>query len=161
MYRFRREGDAIKHRARMEFNKVTPFMEDFKWRAVNWQYKFYMSKKSEEAILSSQKEIERIQFKKDLEICGDSRKGLNETEIEDKSVNPFFHPNKTRFFTWNTKFVPNMVPNKISTNPFCPQSQNKTGWIHAKSRKIPDPLPRGKHFVSGTDDSVPIMPKYQ
>ena len=56
-------------------------------------------------------------------------------------------------------FIPNIVPTRKSTNPFCETSGNKTGWQEVKTRRIADPQPRGKHFVSGTDDSTPPMPK--
>jgi hypothetical protein len=117
MYRFRREGDFIKHRARAEFMGIQPFMADLKWRAVNWHYSFYMKQKASQALGS----------------------------LRAEGVHPVF--------------IPNIVPLRASSNPFCEASANKTGWQEVKTRRIPDPLPRGKHFVSGTDDSTPPMPK--
>ena len=147
-HRFHREGDFIKHRARAEFMGIRPFMEDLKWRAVDWHYQFYMRDKARKAILSRQREAPKLQFVADMRFSGKSTKfHTGDFEIQ-----------ATRYFTWTT-FLPNIVPNRVSTNPFCKESANTTGWKETVSRRIPDPLPRGRAFVSGTDDSVPVMPR--
>ncbi len=115
MHRVAREGDRIKHRARMEFMGIQPFIADLKWRAVNWHYSFYMRQKAASALAG---------------VRADS-----------------------------PVFIPQIVPYRKSSNPFCETSGNRTGWQEVRTRRIPDPLPRGKHFVSGTDDSTPPMPK--
>lgn len=128
---------------------MQPFMEDLKWRAMNWHYEFYMKKKADEALRVGQKSAAKLQWVADMKISGESRKGLN---VDSHKNAP------TKSFAFRS-FVPNVVPHLASTNPFCPITANQTGWRECITRRIPDPLPRGKHFVSGTDDSVPQMPK--
>ena len=134
---------------------IRPFMEDFKWRAVNWHYDFYIRDKAQKALLSHQREAPKIQWVADLKASGKSTKNLN---AADATAGDRFEPHRTKYFTWPI-FIPNIVPNRVSTNPFCVASANRTGWRESMNRRIPDPLPRGRAFVSGTDDSVPTMPR--
>lgn len=67
---------------------------------------------------------------------------------------------KTRYFP---TALPNIVPARRSSNPFCRTSQNFTGWYLAeKHQRIPDPMPfRTRVPVGGTDNSIPDIPKYK
>ena len=134
---------------------MTPFLEDLKWRAVNWHYEFYMKEKAEKALKANQGSAAKLQWVADMKQNGESLKGLCRDE---ESLGRSIATNQTRHFHFKT-FIPNIIPNFKSTNPFCPQTPNKTGWREVVTRRISDPLPRGKHFVSGTDDSVPLHPK--
>ncbi len=113
----------------MEFMGIQPFIADLKWRAVNWHYSFYMSEKASQSLRS----LGRIP---------QANAAPGQENLKYPAV-----------------FVPNPMPLRKSTNPFCEASANTTGWQGVVNRRIPDPLPRGKHFVSGTDDSTPPMPK--
>jgi len=131
---------------------IRPFMEDLKWRAVNWHYDFYLRDKAKKAILSNQRAAPKIQWVADLKASGRSTKSLHAAD----PAGPGFEPHRTKFFTWPV-CIPDIVPNRKSSNPFAPG--NSTGWRESVVRRIADPLPRGKAFVSGTDDSVPTMPR--
>jgi len=60
-------------------------------------------------------------------------------------------------------FVPNIVPQRRQTNPFCAASSNATGWREVKplKRLLKECKPRTHHQISGTDDSIPEMPKFR
>jgi hypothetical protein len=169
-FRFRREGDFVKHRIHMERMGMQPWLEDFKWRAVNWHYELYMQPKARQALRNQTQDYARhLQRMYDYMHCGKSTKNLDkdisavEREKDYLSRQSASRPDKfmhdTRYFVWRPA-VPNIVPNRVSTNPFCPVSANKTGWREQVKRLIPEPKPRGKRNpVAGTDDAAPVMPR--
>eukprot|EP00928_Gymnodinium_smaydae_P048162 TRINITY_DN32193_c0_g1_i1.p2 TRINITY_DN32193_c0_g1~~TRINITY_DN32193_c0_g1_i1.p2 ORF type:complete len:175 (+),score=23.22 TRINITY_DN32193_c0_g1_i1:139-663(+) len=169
-FRFRREGDHIKHRVHMERMGMQPWIEDFKWRAVSWHYNFYMGPKARNAVLSNQKAAPSLQDVFERRSHGFVRR---QPEAERQ-------PWRTKHFA-HTTCIPAVAPYRKTSNPFCPVTPNRTGWReyieqrdvrgavrpdspmpeHAQHRvqHIMDPKPRGhKNVVSGTDDTVPIMP---
>mmetsp|Transcript_29150 Transcript_29150/g.67092 ORF Transcript_29150/g.67092 Transcript_29150/m.67092 type:complete len:178 (-) Transcript_29150:26-559(-) len=174
-FRFRREGDRIKHRIHLERSGMQPWIEDFKWRAVDFHYQFYMGPKARNAILSQHKLAPKLQdtFEK-------RSHGFITRVPKEHADSAAYRPNSTRYFAWTT-CTPQITPFRKSSNPFCPVTSNKTGWREyveqanikgahrAKSpyerqhrvNLIPDPKPKGrKHEVAGTDDAVPIFPKF-
>merc|ERR1712167_396147 len=60
-FRFKREGDYIKRCVHMERMGMQPWIEDFKWRVMDWHYGFYLGPKARNAILSNQKVAASIQ----------------------------------------------------------------------------------------------------
>ncbi|KAF4725171.1 hypothetical protein FOZ62_002789 [Perkinsus olseni] len=164
-FRFRREGDRIKHRMHEERMGMRPWIRDFKWRVFGWHYEFYMGNKARQALLKDQKLAPTMQVFCDLKSNGVSTKGLNATKGADNR--PEHGPlefNKTKYFTWRP-CIPNIVPYRKSTSPFCKVSSNTTGWTELQNKRIPDPVPKGwsghNQGIGGTDESVPIHPQYQ
>mmetsp|Transcript_39145 Transcript_39145/g.77507 ORF Transcript_39145/g.77507 Transcript_39145/m.77507 type:complete len:178 (-) Transcript_39145:75-608(-) len=172
-FRFRREGDRIKHKVHHERMGMQPFIEDFKWRVMDWHYNFYMGPKARTAIMSNQKSARRLQDVFDERSHGFVTR-LTEPQSS-QAPNSHLH---TKHFTWTT-CTPQVVPLRRNSNPFCKVTPNKTGWREyveqvnvrgavrppsprARQHRIqhtPDPRPVGtKHVVSGTDDSVPSFP---
>mmetsp|Transcript_16011 Transcript_16011/g.42282 ORF Transcript_16011/g.42282 Transcript_16011/m.42282 type:complete len:174 (+) Transcript_16011:1434-1955(+) len=168
-FRFRREGDRIKHKVHMERMGMQPWIEDFKWRAVDWHYNYYMGPKARNAIMSNQRAAPKMQEVFEKQSHGFIQKGPS------AGGPPHL---RTKHFAWTTA-LPQTVPYHKSTNPFCSVTPNKTGWReyveHANLRgavrpespkhrqhriqHIMDPKPKGdRGVVSGTDDTVPVMP---
>ena len=157
----------MKHRKRMTNMGMQPWVNDFKHRVVDWHYQLYMSGQSRRAINSNQANAEATQIHFDENIGGpfQTRKGLSP---EDKRIiesmderGQHFSDEVTRYFNWRT-FVPNTVPHRASSNPFCPVTSNTTGWKEVTvNRRLTDPQPKGGHAIAGTDDSVPIFPKFR
>eukprot|EP00927_Polykrikos_kofoidii_P072615 TRINITY_DN68716_c0_g1_i1.p1 TRINITY_DN68716_c0_g1~~TRINITY_DN68716_c0_g1_i1.p1 ORF type:complete len:176 (+),score=19.74 TRINITY_DN68716_c0_g1_i1:70-597(+) len=170
-FRFRREGDRIKHRMHFERTGIQPWVEDFKWRVVDWHYNYYMGPKARNAILSNQKGANGAR-----EFYEKRSHGF----VRSKSDAPQFQQHRTKYFA-HTTFIPQVAPYRQTTNPFCPVTPNKTGWREYVEQKnvrgavrpasprsedaqhrctfLADPKPKGgKHVVSGTDDTVPVMP---
>jgi len=146
---------------------MQPWVNDFKHRVIGWHYEFYMRDQSRRAINSNQHTAESSQLHYDSQIPPNevrTRKGIS---IEDKQVlsdmdkkGIKFSDNVIRYFNWRP-FVPNVVPHRANSNPFCPVTANTTGWKEAPVRRASDPQPKGGHAIAGTDDSVPIYPKYR
>jgi hypothetical protein len=170
---FRREGDRIKHRVHVERMGMQPWVEDFKYRVVDWHYSYYMGPKARTAILSNQRAAKQLQNVFDRRTSGFTQR-LSEP---DSSSAKYSHQ-ITKHFAWTTS-IPQIVPYRKSSNPFCPVTPNRTGWreyieqkdvrgaVRMKSpndrqhrvQHIMNPKPKGdKHVVSGTDDTVPVMP---
>eukprot|EP00440_Ansanella_granifera_P008029 gb/GFBE01008690.1/.p1 GENE.gb/GFBE01008690.1/~~gb/GFBE01008690.1/.p1 ORF type:complete len:178 (+),score=31.15 gb/GFBE01008690.1/:1-534(+) len=170
---FRREGDRIKHKIHMERMGMSPWIEDFKWRAVDWHYQYYMGPKARSAIMSNQRNARSIQDVFDRRSHGFVQRLSN----EDAKSAGYSHQ-RTKHFAWTT-CIPKTTPQHKSSNPFCPVTPNRTGWREYVEQKdvrgavrskapdakqhrvqhIMDPKPKGsKHVISGTDDTVPIMP---
>ena len=164
-FRFRREGDFVKHRSKLKNSGMQPWVQDFRYRVVDWHYQFYMRDQSRRAVGLDQHNAERTQQYFDSQVGRlQTRKGISE---EDKEVvgemdkrGVAFSEEVIRYFNWRP-FIPNVVPYKASSNPFCPVTANTTGWKEAPKRRLTDPQPMGGHAVAGTDDSVPIFPKYR
>eukprot|EP00811_Abedinium_folium_P010305 NODE_19531_length_839_cov_4.617978.p2 GENE.NODE_19531_length_839_cov_4.617978~~NODE_19531_length_839_cov_4.617978.p2 ORF type:complete len:178 (-),score=60.92 NODE_19531_length_839_cov_4.617978:223-756(-) len=173
-FRFRREGDRIKHRVHIERMGMQPWIEDFKWRVVDFHYNFYMGPKARSAIMSNQLETRRMQDAFDRQSHGCVRRAAPQAVVPAQKQN---FPHVTKHFAWTT-YIPQAVPYHKNSNPFCAVSHNKTGWreyVEMESRgavrvkppedaqhrfkRIMDPKPKGwKHVVSGTDDTVPVFP---
>mmetsp|Transcript_66866 Transcript_66866/g.160073 ORF Transcript_66866/g.160073 Transcript_66866/m.160073 type:complete len:178 (-) Transcript_66866:20-553(-) len=174
-FRFRREGDLIKHRMHLERTGMQPWIEDFKWRVVDWHYQFYMGPKARSAILSQHKVAPKLQ-----EVFDKRSHGFVTRMQRNQAEGAKYSHDHTRFFAWTT-FTPQITPYRKNSNPFCPVTPNKTGWreyveisnprgaVRAKApnerqhrvKLIPDPRPRGpKTQIAGTDDSVPIFPNF-
>lgn len=164
-FRFRREGDYVKHRTKLKNSGMQPWVQDFKYRVVDWHYQFYMRNMARRAIASDQFNAERSQQYFDAQVGSlQTRKGISEEDkmilegMDKKRVH--FSDEVIRYFNWRP-FIPNVVPYKANSNPFCPVSANKTGWKEAPKRRLTDPQPKAGHLIAGTDDSVPIFPKYR
>ena len=166
-FRFRREGDFVKHRKRMSNMGMQPWVNDFKYRVIGWHYDFYMRDQSRRAINSNQHQAEETQKFYDAKIPSceiRTSKGLTDYDkdvldrMEERGVK--FSDNIIRYFNWRP-FVPNVIPHRANSNPFCPITPNTTGWREAPVRRNSDPQPKGGHAIAGTDDSVPIFPKYR
>eukprot|EP00929_Paragymnodinium_shiwhaense_P123553 TRINITY_DN97553_c0_g1_i1.p2 TRINITY_DN97553_c0_g1~~TRINITY_DN97553_c0_g1_i1.p2 ORF type:complete len:176 (-),score=29.80 TRINITY_DN97553_c0_g1_i1:107-634(-) len=170
-FRFRREGDHLKHKMHLERTGMQPWVEDFKWRVMDWHYNYYMGPKARNAILSNQGAAKHVQDMYEKKSHGFVRR---------KKMSEKFEARRTQFFA-HTTCLPNVTPHRRSSNPFCPVTPNKTGWkeyveqIHVRGADRPrgpwsedaqhrrqyimDPKPKGpKHVIAGTDDTVPIMP---
>ena len=162
-FRFRREGDRIKHRVHMERMGMSPWIEDFKWRVIDWHYQFYMGPKARNAILSNQRHCKSIQ----------------DSFVPRGPQDGAYDASRTKHFAWTT-YLPQVTPLRKTSNPFCPVTPNKTGWREyiehkdirgavrpkspaARQHKVQhtmDPKPKSaKMVVSGTDHTVPIFPK--
>mmetsp|Transcript_16520 Transcript_16520/g.25041 ORF Transcript_16520/g.25041 Transcript_16520/m.25041 type:complete len:177 (+) Transcript_16520:136-666(+) len=173
-FRFRREGDRIKHFAHLERMGMQPFIEDLKYRMVDWHYNYYMGPKARSAIMSNQSAAKEIQDELDRK-----RQGSIPRMAPDEVSRKGYNPKKTKHFAWTT-CVPQIKPQRRSSNPFCPVTPNRTGWreyveqsnvrgaVRIQPPKDPqhrftlrpDPKPKDhKHVVSGTDDTVPVFPK--
>jgi hypothetical protein len=164
-FRFRREGDFVKHRKRMSNMGMQPWVNDFKYRVIGWHYDFYMKDQSRRAINSNQHGAEEAQLHYDSQINEvQTRKGISEhdkdilSRMDQRGVR--FSDQVIRYFNWRP-FVPNVIPHRANSNPFCAVTANTTGWREAPSRRNSDPQPKGGHAIAGTDDSVPIFPKYR
>mmetsp|Transcript_76330 Transcript_76330/g.220565 ORF Transcript_76330/g.220565 Transcript_76330/m.220565 type:complete len:180 (+) Transcript_76330:122-661(+) len=172
---FRREGDHIKHRIHMERMGIQPWIEDFKYRVVGWHYNYYMGPKARSAVMSNQAQARKMEesMRKRSMLGTPQAKGDKTAHIKV----PYSHMS-TKHFTWTT-CIPRIAPQRKSSNPFCPVTPNRTGWqeyveqldVRGAVRVQPpkdrqhryqytvDPKPKGKkHVVSGTDDTVPVMP---
>jgi hypothetical protein len=173
-FRFRREGDRIKHRVHVERMGIQPWIQDFRWRVVDWHYQYYMGPKARTAILSDQRGARQLQDVFDRRSHGFVQR-LSEPDASAAKYSQFH----TKHFAWTT-CTPQAVPYLRNSNPFCPVTPNRTGWreyveqkevrgaVRAKSpdarqhrvQYIMDPKPKGgKHVVSGTDDTVPVHPR--
>jgi hypothetical protein len=164
-FRFRREGDFVKHRKKMTSSGMAPWVNDFKYRVIQWHSDFYMKDQARRAINTNQSNAEMTQMH------FDSRVGEHQTgkglSVGDKSVlaemdrrGIKFSDNVIRYFNWRP-FVPNVTPSRANSNPFCPVSANRTGWKEAPKRRSTDPQPMMGHQIAGTEDSVPIFPKFR
>mmetsp|Transcript_13599 Transcript_13599/g.23690 ORF Transcript_13599/g.23690 Transcript_13599/m.23690 type:complete len:178 (-) Transcript_13599:69-602(-) len=172
-FRFRREGDRIKHKVHVERMGIQPWIEDFKWRVVDWHYNFYMGPRARSAIMSNQRAARRVQDVFDRRSHG----FIQRMPLVD-AKEARYTPDRTKHFSWTTS-IPQVTPYQRNSNPFCPVTPNRTGWreyveqyevrgaVRPKSPKAnqhriqftPDPKPKGhKHVVSGTDDTVPVFP---
>mmetsp|Transcript_81272 Transcript_81272/g.143352 ORF Transcript_81272/g.143352 Transcript_81272/m.143352 type:complete len:190 (-) Transcript_81272:85-654(-) len=184
-FRFRREGDRIKHKIHMERMGMSPWIEDFKWRAIDWHYQYYMGPKARSAIMSNQRQTRSIQ-----DVFDRRSHGFTQRLAPEEAKTAAYSSQRTKYFAWTT-CLPRVSPLHKSSNPFCPVTPNKTGWreyieqkdvrgaVRSRSPKmmgaegkpgpwpaqqhrvqhIMDPKPKGsKHVISGTDDTVPIMP---
>ena len=49
-FRFRREGDRIKHRMPQDAMGMQAWIGDFKWRAQDWQYEWQMKEFAKKAM---------------------------------------------------------------------------------------------------------------
>mmetsp|Transcript_68754 Transcript_68754/g.182643 ORF Transcript_68754/g.182643 Transcript_68754/m.182643 type:complete len:178 (+) Transcript_68754:143-676(+) len=173
-FRFKREGDRIKHRVHMERMGMQPWIEDFKWRAVDWHYQFYMGPKARGAIMANQRLVPTLQDTFDKR-----SHGFVQRVPPAQAAEAEYSPRRTKYFTWTT-MTPQAVPYMRTSNPFCPVTPNRTGWreyveqknvrgaVRVKSptaqqhrvRHLQDPKPkREKHVVSGTDHTVPAFPR--
>mmetsp|Transcript_39529 Transcript_39529/g.73695 ORF Transcript_39529/g.73695 Transcript_39529/m.73695 type:complete len:178 (-) Transcript_39529:86-619(-) len=172
-FRFRREGDFIKHRVHMERMGISPWIEDFKWRVIDWHYQYYMGPKARNAVMSNQRHVRSIQ-----DVYDKRANGFVQRLSKDDAASVKYLHARTKHFAWTT-FLPRVSPLHKTSNPFCPVTPNKTGWreyveqkeirgaVRPKSPKdnqhriqhIMDPKPKAKkHVISGTDDTVPIFP---
>merc|ERR1712183_271340 len=77
-----------------------------------------MGPKARNAILSGQKEAKNLQ-----DLFEKRSHGFVARQGRGKG----YAPEATRFFA-NTTAIPQAVPYRRSSNPFCPVSQNRTGW---------------------------------
>eukprot|EP00916_Digyalum_oweni_P022899 GHVL01037960.1.p1 GENE.GHVL01037960.1~~GHVL01037960.1.p1 ORF type:complete len:148 (-),score=25.95 GHVL01037960.1:84-527(-) len=142
-YRYRREGEYFKHRVTAQKAGYRPWIDDFRWRAVSWHYNFTMGPEAEEVLKSNDIAAEPIQY-------------LYNTISHGESVQKY--PYRTKHFFMRT-FIPQIVPNLKTSNPFCTVTPNKTGWKEYTVRIRKDPVPMGhKHVVAGTDPTPPVMP---
>jgi hypothetical protein len=164
-FRFRREGDYVKHRVKMSNSGMQPWVNDFKYRVVDWHYQFYMRDQARRAINSNQANAEQTQTYFDSKVGNlQTRKGLSDSDksalksMDERGIH--FSEEVIRYFNWRP-FVPNVVPHRANSNPFCPVTPNKTGWKEAPKRRLTDPQPMSGHPIAGTDDSVPIFPKFR
>jgi hypothetical protein len=151
----------VKHRTRMTNSGMQPWVNDFKHRVLGWHYDFYMKDQARRAIGHAQNTAESAQKYFDSQ-AGEmqTRKGLTrEDKIELEKTEGKFHPKITRHFHWKT-FIPNITPYRANSNPFCPVTPNKTGWTELR-RSTSDPQPMQGHAIAGTDDSVPIFPRFR
>eukprot|EP00386_Alphamonas_edax_P012673 GDKI01039450.1.p1 GENE.GDKI01039450.1~~GDKI01039450.1.p1 ORF type:complete len:148 (-),score=36.75 GDKI01039450.1:270-713(-) len=145
-FRFKREGDFVKNYVHWERTGIRPWMDDFKWRATEWHYKFAMGPVARNALKSNQEASEKLQYMMDAMHAG-----------EQSSKFPW----KTKRFYFRTA-LPNVVPYRKSSNPFCPVTPNKSGWSEWNQRIRPNPAPAGHaHEIGGTDFSVPVFPKFK
>jgi len=131
---------------------------------------FLHGTKAREAIASRQSEVSKIE-----DLFNKRSRGFVNRNGADHT---YMDPHKTRTFFWTT-CIPQVQPFQKSSNPFCPLTQNQTGWReyiehknvrHAVRPRGPKDLPHRvqhtmeprprcwKHVVSGTDDTVPIFP---
>ena len=164
-FRFRREGDFVKHRKKMTNSGMQPWVNDFKYRVVDWHYQLYMGGQARRAVNSNQANAEATQVHFDSQVGPlQTRRGISDTdkEVIDKldAKGVGFSDEVIRYFNWRP-FVPNVVPHRANSNPFCPVSSNTTGWKEVASRRLTDPRPMAGHAIAGTDDSVPIFPKFR
>ena len=155
----------MKHRTKLKNSGIQPWVHDFKFRVVEWHYQFYMRDMARRAIVKDQFNAENSQKYFDSRAGKlQTRKGISDedlsvlSEMDSKGVK--FSDEVIRYFNWGF-FLPNIVPHKANSNPFCPVSSNSTGWKEAPRRRLTDPQPMAGHAIAGTDDSVPIFPKYR
>jgi hypothetical protein len=144
---------------------MQPWVNDFKYRVIGWHYDFYMKDQSRRAINSNQHGAEEAQVHYDSQIPEvQTYKGISESDkdllarMDQRGVR--FSDKVIRYFNWRP-FVPNVIPYRANSNPFCPITSNTTGWREAPNSRNSDPQPKGGHAIAGTDDSVPIFPKYR
>lgn len=128
---------------------MQPWVHDYKHRVLAWHYDLYMRDMARRAINGNQSNAEETQVHFDTKV-GEVQEG--------KGLNG--NSQGARHFTWRT-FVPNVTPLRANSNPFCPVTPNRTGWKEAPVRRLTDPQPMSGHAIAGTDDSVPIFPKYR
>ncbi|CAJ1327232.1 unnamed protein product [Effrenium voratum] len=154
-FRFRREGDRIKHKVHMERMGMSPWIEDFKWRAIDWHYQFYMGPKARNAVMSNQRHTRSVQDVYDKRSNG----FVQRLSRDDAAATPYSH-SRTKFFAWTT-CLPRVTPLHKTSNPFCPVTPNKTGWreyiehqnvrgaVRPKSPAARQPDPQPSIFVGG------------
>uniref|UniRef100_A0A0G4FWT5 Uncharacterized protein n=1 Tax=Chromera velia CCMP2878 TaxID=1169474 RepID=A0A0G4FWT5_9ALVE len=142
-YIFRREGTKSKRGLRHRCG-IEPWIDHFRWRVVEWHYKFSMGPTAQRALRSHQSEAEKLQYIIDHAKTGQTKKFLN--------------PSKRFYFR---TALPNVVPYRRSSNPFCPVSSNVSGFSAWIPQKRPEPHCKDpKHEIAGTDDARRPMPRY-
>ncbi|CAD7953572.1 unnamed protein product [Amoebophrya sp. A120] len=164
-FRFRREGNYTKHRKHMENMGLQPWLDDFRWRVCNFQYHWYLGPKAHQAIEENaigQREIPYLQNIPSREQHVATTTGARNTAAGQGLVHHVARGQHNRSAPFRT-FLPNIVPQRKQSNPFCLSSHNSTGWVEARGRTelLTETKPRTKHQVSGTDDRIPEMPKFR
>lgn len=180
----------MKHRVHMENMGLQPWLEDFKWRVCDFQYHWYLGPKAHRAIrenasfgasrvegpvqVAGQGKRQKLEVTRSPNIAGgagtstggDRGDGLVDVVPGGRGAahpQPQLRPEyQGRRIPLRT-FIPNIVPQRRQSNPFCLSSSNVTGWVDArgKSNLLRETKPRTKHQISGTDDRIPEMPKYK
>ncbi len=83
-FRFRREGDFVKHRKKMTNSGMQPWVNDFKYRVIDWHYQLYMGGMARRAVNGNQSNAEATQLHFDAKVGPlQTRRGLSP---EDGSV---------------------------------------------------------------------------
>eukprot|EP01066_Platyproteum_vivax_P003941 Platyproteum_vivax@DN14950_c0_g1_i1.p1 len=142
---FRREGEYFKHRVLQEKTGMDLWIRDLRWRTVNWHYERYMT---EDAAKSLRSNAEGALALLKLHTV------INQGEESQR------YPCRTRNMYLKT-FLPQNVPWLRTSNPFCTITPNKTGWKTPRHKVIPEPRPRCKHEIGGTNSKPPIHPAVQ
>lgn len=104
-----------------------------------------MGPQAKRALLSNQKDNEELQYVLDIIAAG-------------KASSKFPTPTKVPFIR---TALPITVPYLRTSNPFCPVTDNKTGWEEWRLKKIEDPKVMGKHQIGGTDPNPPKWPIFR
>ena len=53
-FRFKREGQYIKHRVHWERSGMRTWIDEFKWEVMAWHYKFWMGPQAKTSLLQNQ-----------------------------------------------------------------------------------------------------------
>eukprot|EP00923_Selenidium_pygospionis_P049068 GHVN01084470.1.p1 GENE.GHVN01084470.1~~GHVN01084470.1.p1 ORF type:complete len:193 (+),score=38.87 GHVN01084470.1:40-579(+) len=119
--RFLREGRPMKkHADTAEEAGMRNWVADLTHRTHQLQYRYWMSKKARQSILSGQDYADDM-MRLMTALHSDSKNSC----FKDK-----FSASQPSNFYFRTA-IPNSVPFRKSTNPFCRVSSNKTGWEEA------------------------------
>uniref|UniRef100_A0A3B0MR10 Uncharacterized protein n=1 Tax=Theileria annulata TaxID=5874 RepID=A0A3B0MR10_THEAN len=131
-YRYLRHG-LLTRRTKLSKNGFHPFIDNLMWDITNYHYKYYMKNVSLYNTLNNQKQIEKI-----LSNCTD-----------DKDLISYFRC-----------AVPQIVPYKSQSNPFCPNSSNKTGFQFIYKNLFKYPRPFKNRQLAINDLRIPVYPKH-
>ncbi|KAL8453754.1 hypothetical protein Emed_000695 [Eimeria media] len=165
-FRFRREGQFVKNRVHLDRSGFKPFMQELKWEVFEWHYQRHMGPLAVKALMAYQQGAEKLLYLSTLKEVGEM-------------VNPVLASPRRRYFLATA--LPLVRPLKRSSNPFCPLSANKTGFVYHNAnpvyynkgplratgggfprlaaRKTGSPMPHGKRKIGGTDATPPVFPK--
>lgn len=133
----------MKHRMHFDRSGMRPWIDEFKWEVMAWHYNFWMGPEAKKTLLKFQQGSEKLQFILDT--------------IASRSKSKRFPTPTRRFFFRNA--LPMTIPFVRTSNPFCPMTENKVGWVAWHPKKIPCPRSQAKHQIGGTVPEPPVFPK--
>eukprot|EP01067_Filipodium_phascolosomae_P009361 Filipodium_phascolosomae@DN8340_c0_g1_i1.p1 len=140
--RFYKEGLTIKNRTPIYNTGWDLWVEDFKWRSFTWHYDYYMGPTAQKVIASNP---EGAGVLSSLMLA-----------IKTGDVNPQCPVRTHRIYVRTC--IPQIVPYLRTSNPFCPFTDNRTGWKEYLPKLKLEPQPRIDHKIAGTTDAAPVHP---
>ncbi|UVC49736.1 hypothetical protein MACK_003847 [Theileria orientalis] len=151
-YRYLRHG-LYTRRKKLEVNGFKPFIDNLMWTVTNFHYQYYFNNISKHSILSNQAQIDKlVKFTSSFSHANTStpnNPGTSEANLTGRSPIKYMRC-----------AIPQIVPYRRQTNPFCPNSSNKTGFQFKYKNLLKYPRPIRNRKLAITDLEVPQFPKH-